>query len=265
MGEKTGIAWTDHTFNGWWICTEVSPGCDNCYARALAHRWGYGWGKGVPRRLLSDKHWLEPLKWNAKAEKEGKRHRVFTSSMADWADSEVPTEWRARLWELIRQTPWLDWQMLTKRAITRTVLPADWWDYAFGYPNVWLGVSVESPAYEFRIHNLLKIPAEVHWVSAEPLLADLHYDAWRGVDWWVIGGESSQAGRKARPFDVQWARNAIQSGKRTGAKIFIKQLGSSPYDKEYHLPVVWHLNDHHGADMTEWEEDLRVREFPVQT
>lgn len=63
MGAKTKIDWTEHTFNPWWICTEVSPGCDNCYAREWAARFGYGWGKGVPRRVFGEKHWAEPLAW----------------------------------------------------------------------------------------------------------------------------------------------------------------------------------------------------------
>jgi protein gp37 len=86
MGVKTEIQWTDHTFNPWWGCLEVSPGCDHCYARTLAERWGFKvWGPPhtSTRRLFGDAHWSDPLKWNAGAADEGRRHRVFCASMAD--------------------------------------------------------------------------------------------------------------------------------------------------------------------------------------
>ena len=73
MGKETGISWTDHTFNPWWGCTKVSPGCDNCYAEAFDKRVGGShWGKGQPRRTFTDKHWNEPLAWNRAAEKAGR-------------------------------------------------------------------------------------------------------------------------------------------------------------------------------------------------
>ena len=135
MAEKTGISWTHHTFNPWWGCTKVSPGCKNCYAETFASRYGFDvWGPGKARRTFSLAHWEEPLKWNRDAELAGERRRVFCASMADVFEAEAPAGELARLWALIRLTPWLDWLLLTKRAerIAES-LPDDWGE---GYPNV---------------------------------------------------------------------------------------------------------------------------------
>src|SRR5258706_450821 len=101
MGERTDISWTDHTFNPWWGCTKVGPGCDHCYAEALALRFGTRWGVGQPRRFFGDKHWNEPRRWHKKALAVGNRRRVFCASMADVFDNEVEQEHRERLWSLI--------------------------------------------------------------------------------------------------------------------------------------------------------------------
>lgn len=117
MGAATEIAWTDATFNPWWGCVRVSPGCENCYAESFAKRTGNAvWGVQAPRRFFPDKHWSEPRKWNAAAEKAGIRKRVFCASMADaFERREELDPWRAKLFALIEETPWLDWQLLTKR------------------------------------------------------------------------------------------------------------------------------------------------------
>jgi protein gp37 len=154
MGVETGIMWTNHTFNPWWGCTKVSPGCDNCYAETFdkrVHGVGKGhWGKDAPRRTFGDKHWNEPLKWNKAAEKAGKPALVFCASMADWCDADAPPGALESLHALWRATPWLRWQMLTKRPgrIARS-LPAGWGQ---GYPNVWLGTTVED-----RVHGVPRV------------------------------------------------------------------------------------------------------------
>lgn len=175
MGDITEIGWTDHTFNAWWGCSKVSAGCDNCYAEAWDTRWGGDhWGAGKPRRIMKDSYWKKPLKWNRQAQQEGQRHRVFCSSMADVFDKEAPDGQRDRLWKLIRETPWLDWQLLTKRPQNiRKYLPADW-DYPNNYTNIWLGITAENKEELYRrIGYLLSVAATVHFMSCEPLLEDL--------------------------------------------------------------------------------------------
>ena len=122
MGAESKIEWTDHTFNPWWGCEKVSPGCAHCYADAFAKRLGHGttrpklWGPGSERKVASEAMWREPIKWNRSAEKAGKRARVFCASMADVFEDRpdllVP---RARLFRLVAATPHLDWLLLTKR------------------------------------------------------------------------------------------------------------------------------------------------------
>ena len=175
MGENTGIAWCHHTFNTWWGCVEVSPGCDSCYARRDAARYGFKvWGKDAPRRFFGDKHWAEPLRWDRKARDDGARRRVFCASMADvFEERDDLDQWRGRLWELILATPYLDWLLLTKRpqAMRRMLPPA-----IAERPNVWPGMTVESQEHAWRVTDLLKIEcAGPRWVSYEPALGPVDF------------------------------------------------------------------------------------------
>lgn len=182
MSANSKIEWTHHTFNAWWGCAKVSPGCDNCYAERDAGRYFPGhayWGVDAERREFSDRHWAEPRKWNAQAAKSGNRVRVFCSSMADVFDKNAPAGARERLWALIKDTPNLDWLVLTKRiGNAARMLPTDWLD---GYQNVWLGISVVNQEEADRdIPKLLATPAFVRWLSMEPLLGPV--DISRYVD-----------------------------------------------------------------------------------
>lgn len=220
MGKETKISWTDHTFNLAWGCQKVSPGCVHCYADTLSHRYGYDvWGPGRERRTFGAKHWAEPLKWNTQAQQDHRRHRVFCSSMCDNFEDH-PTIHRelARLWPLIRQTPWLDWQLLTKRADRISQgLPDDWGTN--GYPNVWLGTSIENQDYAWRADCLRQIPARIRFVSYEPALGPLDMDL-TGIHWLIFGGES---GPGYRPMDIQWARDIRAQCRSADAAFFFKQ------------------------------------------
>lgn len=120
---------------------------------------------------MSDNHWKSPLKWNAEAERTGIRYRVFCASMADVFEEEAPAGQLDRLWQLIRQTPYLDWQLLTKRPHRISESLPDDWDQ--GYANVWLGTSVEDERVLDRIEYLITVPAIVHFLSLEPLIGPL--------------------------------------------------------------------------------------------
>lgn len=175
MGKNSGISWTDHTFNPWWGCEKVSPACDHCYAETLANRWGHEvWGKGSKRRFFTDKHWREPFKWDAAAKAAGRSARVFCASMADvFEDRGDLDSSRQRLWDLIGQTPNLTWMLLTKRPENILgMVPGRW--TSIPPRNVWLGTTAENQRRaDERIHKLLRAPAVVHWLSAEPLLGPL--------------------------------------------------------------------------------------------
>lgn len=221
MGENTAIGWTDHTFNCWWGCLRVSPGCEHCYAEVLreAHRpQDLGPAKTTARRTFGEAHWREPLTWNRKAAKEGVRRRVFCASMADvFEDHPTANAEREKLWDLIRATPWLDWQLLTKRPdnIAR-MLPADW---GGGYPNVWLGTSVENSDYYHRITALEAIPARVRFLSCEPLLGPI-YPNLAKIHWTIVGGES---GPKRRPMDLDWVEWIEAACRVHDTAFFMKQ------------------------------------------
>lgn len=201
MGETTGIAWCDHTFNTHWGCSHVSPGCVNCYAETLAKRYGNDvWGKSGDRRFFGDKHWNEPLKWNAKAEREGVRRRVFCGSMMDvFEDRADLSDAQYRLVDLIEATESLDWLLLTKRPENvENIVP---WGHAEPWPlNVWLGVSVEDQKRaDERIPKLLEIPAAVRFLSCEPLIRPVNLERYL----WLMGAStggpwSDSSGRRRR-------------------------------------------------------------------
>lgn len=256
MAIETEIAWTDSTFNAWIGCTKVGPGCDGCYAHALdaRYRWGGSahWGAGVPRHRTAAGYWQQPFRWNKEAARTGKRHLVFCSSLSDVFDNEAPPEWRADLFRLIRATPALTWQLVTKRiGNVENMLPADW---GVGYPNVWIISTIVNQCEADRdIPKLLGVPAHVHGVSYEPALGPVDWSPWftRGLDWIIIGGESMQNGHVTRAFDLEWARSTIAQCRAGEAFPFMKQVGS-----------MFGMRDRAGADPTEWPEDIRVREYP---
>jgi protein gp37 len=225
MGKKTNIGWTHHTFNPWRGCAKVSPGCAHCYAEAMAKRdpailgtWGKE-GRRIIASESSDTGWRAPVKWNRAAEQDGQRRRVFCASLADvFEDRPDLVAPRARLFRLIRQTPSLDWLLLTKWAERiGALLPPDWCD---GYPNVWLGVSIESNDFAGRADHLRAIPAAVRFISYEPALGPLDRLDLAGLDWVIYGGES---GPKRREEDKQWARDMRDRCRAAGVKFFHKQ------------------------------------------
>ena len=150
MTENTAIAWATHTFNPWIGCTNVSPGCDNCYAETLSKRMGADvWGQGKARRHTAPVYWKAPHKWEREGIATGIRPRVFPS-MCDPFDAEVDDAWRTELWALIEATPHVDWLLLTKRPnlITKKV-PAKWLEHP--PKNVWYGTSVEAQEQMWRV------------------------------------------------------------------------------------------------------------------
>src|SRR5688572_9500335 len=172
MAKDSKIEWTHHTFNPWWGCTKVSPGCKHCYAESWARRTGREiWGPRADRRELSEAYWRQQLAWNAVARRSGKRTRLFCASMADvFEDRRDLDGKRDRLWPLIEATPDLDWLLLTKRPQNmRRLAPWKAWPR-----NVWAGTTAENQKWaQKRIPELLEVPAVVHFISAEPLLGPL--------------------------------------------------------------------------------------------
>lgn len=287
MGNQTKIAWCDMTFNPWIGCEKVSPGCAHCYAEAMNSRFkGGNWGKGAPRRRTSEANWRLPLRWNDKASRRGERLKVFCASMADWLDDAVPIDWLADLLDLIRQTPFLDWLLLTKRPenwrkqmqeALAEIAECDWpddeeselyrwlyqWvgvkDSVLGFvskppENVWIGVTMEDQLRaDLRLPALLDIPAVVRFVSAEPLLGPLDLSVcYDGFIERIHPGIDwvicgGESGPGCRPMKTAWASSLRRDCRNAGVPFFMKQLGGHP-DK--------------GEKLTCLPVSLQVREFP---
>jgi protein gp37 len=273
VGEVTGIAWTDHTFNPWIGCTKVSPGCAHCYAaESLPVKFhGIQWGPGQPRHITSESNWKLPYRWAKAAAKAGVRRKVFCASLADVFEAEAPVTARRRLWELIGETYMhLDWQLVTKRPerITEVMLEDG---LNLGYFEVcrcWLMTTTENQEQaDKRLPHLLEVDAAVHGVSVEPMLGPvcfhLHMDKDEnrriyckdcgavdipvyGIPEWVIcGGES---GAQARPMQAAWARSLRDQCKASEVPFFFKQWGE--------FGLNW-LNDDNGkVPGSEWMDRM---------
>lgn len=212
MGEKTLIEWTDATWNPWRGCIKVSSGCKNCYMYQEQTRFNAN-----PADVIrsSPKTFNSPLTW-----KEGKK--VFTCSWSDFFIKEAD-EWRNEAWQIIKNTPHLTYQILTKRPErVSDHLPQNWGD---GYPNVWLGVSIEQEKYLKRMDEILAIPAWVHFISYEPALEEINFgQKLRYFDWLISGGES---GPNARYAQTSWFESARQQCEENKVAFFHKQNGGA--------------------------------------
>lgn len=224
MGQKSAIEWTDHTFNPWWGCVKVSAGCTHCYAETWANRYGYDiWGTNKLRRQFGETHWKQPIIWNQQAIRNNQRKRVFCASMADvFEDNPNIEQDRLKLWEIIEQTPQLDWLLLTKRP--ENILRLSSWDTQWPQ-NIWAMTSVEDQTQaEKRIPYLLEIPTLVRGLSVEPLLSPIDLRPWLGaIQWVIVGGES---GNSSRPMHPEWVRQIKEQCVTNGVAFFFKQWGN---------------------------------------
>jgi len=211
---ESAIEWTDATWNPWRGCTKVSAGCDNCYMFREQERYG----RDPSVVVRSKTTFNDPLKW-------GEPRRVFTCSWSDWFHKDAD-QWRPEAWEIIRKTPHLTYQILTKRP-GRIERHLPWGAFGDPWPNVWLGVSVENQDAAFRVRQLQTIPAAVRFVSAEPLIGPLALNL-SGIHWLIAGGES---GPGHRPMEMDWVRSLRDQCLGAGTAFFLKQLGGPVSDK----------------------------------
>ena len=272
MAERTAIEWAEVTWNPLAGCSVVSPGCTNCYAmreagRRLASSAKY---RGLTLGSAAGPVWTGEVRlWEPAFHADflfsPQPKRVFVNSMSDLFHEAVPDDWIDRIIAVMVLCPQHTFQVLTKRAermrdylsapatdgriilqiLDRQAMPAG---LKWPFHNVWLGVSVEDQRRaDERIPLLLRTPAAVRWVSAEPLLGRLDVRDWlprtatgrhlpalrgmpiRGVDWIVVGGES---GPRARPMHPDWARSLRDQCAAAGVPFFFKQWGEwAPTDR----------------------------------
>lgn len=222
MARNSPIEWTDHTFNPWWGCAKVSPGCQFCYAERLSTRYGHKvWGPGVERRTFGPDHWEQLRHWDSAAGRSGRPSRVFCASMADVFEEYAPSDQQERLWSAIERTPNLRWQLLTKRPERiLSCIPPKW--RASPPQNVWYGTSIENKDYYWRIRELRRVPAVVRFLSVEPLLGPVGRLPLEGIHWVILGGES---GTSSRPMDEEWALAVMNRCRKRGVPFFFKQWG----------------------------------------
>jgi protein gp37 len=276
MGETTGISWTDKTFNPWWGCARVSPGCVNCYADRDATRWGMPdlWHQHGPRRMMSENYWRQPAKWNREAAAAGQHVKVFCASMADvFEDHPEVTEARKRLFGLIEETPWLTWQLLTKRPENIPAMTS--WG-ASGWPaNAWVGTSVENQDFaQERILRLLRnVPsAQLLFLSCEPLLGpvdlrniragngalvdclagdvktslgEIYAACPASISWVITGGESGPE-TKRREMDPAWLTSIVEACRTAGVPVWTKQDSGPRSGHQGRIP-----------------DDLWLHQFPI--
>jgi len=223
VATKSGIEWTEVTWNPVTGCDRVAAGCDNCYALALAKRLkamgtekyqndgdprtsGPGFGVTTHPSALA-----QPYKWRSPKV-------VFVNSMSDLFHAKVPIPFIRDVLDVIRDTPQHTYQALTKRAhrMARVADQLDWPD------NLWMGVSVESFDAVDRIDHLRRTPAKTRFLSCEPLITPLPRMNLESVDWVIVGGES---GPRARPMEPSWAEDIRDQCNAAGVAFFFKQWG----------------------------------------
>jgi protein gp37 len=213
MADHSGIEWTEATWNPTIGCDKISPGCERCYAERIALRFPKTFPNGFALTLRRSALDL-PLRWR-------RPRMIFVNSMSDLFHADVPDSYVADVFDVMVRSPQHTFQVLTKRAIRLASIAA-----RLPWPsNVWIGVSVESTAYRWRVDYLRKVPATVRFVSAEPLLGALTALNLEGIHWLIAGGESQPG---ARPALLDWFRDLRDQCQAAGVAFFLKQLGGHP-------------------------------------
>ncbi len=249
MGNTT-IQWTDYTVNFWHGCKKVSAGCKFCYMYRDKEKYGQDPEVIVKRDFNIIRRELKKLPAG---------YKIFTCSWSDFFIKEADG-WREEAWQIIKENPQLQWQILTKRPERiKKHLPKDWGD---GYNNVWLGVSVENDSISVtqRIVYLRLVPAKIKFISFEPLIGSMFYSFVADVSWIIIGGESGndKGLYKYRPCKLEWIEFVVDSyrNQHPGTAVFVKQLGT-------HLSKELKMSDRHGSNINEFPAHLQIRGFPI--
>jgi len=219
MSDNSKIEWTDATWNPVRGCTKVSPGCKHCYAETFAERFrgvpGHPFEFGFDLRLVPEKLG-EPLRWRVPK-------MIFVNSMSDLFHPDVPDDYIVNVAEVMMRASWHTYQVLTKRSRRMRDLLKTKLGFAAKETHIWWGVSVENRKHGLpRIDHLREAPAQVRFLSVEPLLEDLGPIDLRGIDWVIVGGES---GPGARPIGAAWVRGLRRQCRKARVAFFFKQWG----------------------------------------
>lgn len=248
MGKNSSIQWTDHTWNPWHGCVKVSDGCKYCYMYRDKERYGQDPTK-VIRSAKST--FNKPMFWKDPT-------LVFTCSWSDFFIEDAD-QWRKDAWDIIKATPHLTYQILTKRPERiLECLPDDW---GVGYDNVWIGVSCENQEmFDLRVPILKTIPAKVLFISFEPLIGPIEISGAdiSGIGWAIVGGESgNENGKyKYRKCEISWISSILTMCVMYNVPVFMKQMGT-------YLAKEMKMKDRAG-DVEELDyEFFKMRDFPL--
>lgn len=221
---STGIEWTDETWNPMTGCTKISAGCDHCYAFTLAHtktRESYLRQLPVKDTAVNRDDPFAPRFWPDRLTKPYSWRtpkRIFVDSMSDIFHAHFSIEQIQRVFEVMNDNLQHQFQVLTKRP-ERALRLAEHLTFT---PNIWLGTSIENMDVARRADSLRLVPADVRFISAEPLLGPLDLLNLDGIHWVIGGGESGAGYRPCRP---EWARQLRDSCRRQDVAFFWKQWG----------------------------------------
>ncbi len=224
---ETSIEWTDATWNPVAGCTVITAGCTNCYAMRMAARleaMGSAKYRGLTRKSGRRAVWTgkirldyasldTPRGWS-------KPRKVFVNSMSDLFHDDVPIEFIARVWDVMKDTPRHTYQILTKRP-ERMVQVLTQRSFEI-LPNVWLGTSVEDGRVLNRLDAIRRVPAAIRFVSLEPLIGSVAEGDLTGIHWAIVGGES---GPRAREMKAEWVDEIESMCRSSGTAFFFKQWG----------------------------------------
>jgi protein gp37 len=219
VSDNSKIEWTDATWNPVRGCSKVSPGCMNCYAETFAERFrgvpGHPFEQGFDLRLVPEKL-AEPLRWRTPK-------MIFVNSMSDLFHEQVSDEYIVNVARVMRLANWHTYQVLTKRSERMMELLNGKLRFASSQRNIWWGVSVENKKHGLpRLEHLREAPAQVRFLSVEPLLEDLGIFSLKGISWVIVGGES---GPGARPMAKEWVISIRDLCTRAQVPFFFKQWG----------------------------------------
>ena len=219
MSGKSKIEWTDATWNPVRGCLKISPGCKNCYAETFAERFrgvpGHPYEQGFDVRLVPERL-FDPLRWT-------RPKTIFVNSMSDLFQDAVPDEYVVAVARIMKMADWHTYQVLTKRADRMRQMLSTKLRFAACATHIWWGVSVEDRQYGLpRIEHLRATPAQIRFLSIEPLLENLGPVDLRGIHWAIVGGES---GPGARPMEKRWVETIRDQCKEAGVPFFFKQWG----------------------------------------
>jgi protein gp37 len=206
-------------------CTKISPGCKHCYAEVFAERFRgvrkHPYEQGFDLRLAPHKL-TEPFLWPTP-------QMVFVNSMSDLFQVGIPDDYVADVARVMQKADWHIYQVLTKRADRLTEMLSGSLGFAARLRHIWWGVSVEDRKYGLpRIDLLRSAPAQVRFLSVEPLLEDLGRINLKGIHWVIVGGES---GHGARPLKEAWVQSIRDQCEEAGVPFFFKQWGGRQKSK----------------------------------